>query len=85
LWELEEANRRIRKNNRGVPNPETVFESILEQRLLVQNAEKLSKQVRRREKTPTTASTASISPEVAASTSSTNEIRPFPVELWEGE
>jgi putative transposase len=85
LWELEEANRRIRKNNRGVPNPETVFESILEQRLLVQKAEKLSKEVRRREKTPATASTASISPEVAASTSSTNEIRPFPVELWEGE
>jgi putative transposase len=65
LWELQEANRRIRKSTRSVPNQRSIFVSILAQRRVVQQAATSSRKDE------------SISP--------TEEIKPFPVELWEGE
>jgi putative transposase len=52
LWELQEANRRIRKSTRSVPNQRSIFVSILAQRRVVQQAATSSRQRRRHEKTP---------------------------------
>lgn len=52
LWELQEANRRIRESTRSVPDQRSVFASILEQRRVVQQAATSSRKRRRQEKTP---------------------------------
>ena len=85
LWELEEANRRTRKRVGATPNQHALFTSILEQRRLVQNAESLSRQRRRREKTPSSEDRAAATHRVGTNMSPGQEIQPYPVELWEGE
>jgi putative transposase len=52
LWELQEANRRIRESTQSVPDQRSVFASILEQRRVVQQAATSSRKRRRQEKTP---------------------------------
>ena len=52
LWELEEANKQIRRSAEAIPNQNAIFATILEQRRLLQNAARLSKQRRRREQRP---------------------------------
>jgi hypothetical protein len=85
LWELQEANRRIRKSTRSVPNQRSIFVSILAQRRVVQQAATSSRQQRRHEKTPPSEGPIPTSSQKDESISSTEEIKPFPVELWEGE
>ncbi len=85
LWELEEANKRTHKGIRATPNEHALFASILEQRRLVQNAESLSRQRRRREKMPGADEPAAATSQVSTNTFPGQEIQPYPVELWEGE
>jgi len=85
LWELQEANRRIRESTQSVPDQRSVFASILEQRRVVQQAATSSRKRRRQEKTPFSEGLVSASSPNDQSASSTEEIKPFPVELWEFE
>lgn len=85
LWELKEANQRIRKCAQSAPNQRSIFASILEQRQIVQQAATSSRQRRRHEKIPPSEGRISASSQPDESISSTEEIKPFPVELWEGE
>ena len=85
LWELEEANQRMRQRTGATPDQRSIFASILEQRRLVQNAESLSRQRRQREKTPISEGSAAATVQPDANISSACEIKPYPVELWEGE
>jgi putative transposase len=83
LWELKEANQRIRKYAQSAPNQSSIFASILEQRQIVQQAATSSRQRRRHEKTPTSEERNPTSSQQDESISSAQEIKPFPVELWE--
>jgi hypothetical protein len=85
LWELQEANRRIRESIHSVPDQRSIFASILEQRRVVQQAATSSRQRRRKEKTPFSKGVISASSPDDQNISSTEEIKPFPVELWEFE
>jgi putative transposase len=85
LWELEEANRRIRKTNRSAPNQRSIFASILQQRRMVQQAATSSRQRRQHEKTPPSGGRIPAPSQKDESISSPEEIKPYPVELWEGE
>jgi putative transposase len=86
LWELEEANRRIREsNNQSAPNQRSIFASILEQRRVVQQATASSRQRRRQEKTPPAKPLIDATSREAESIAAPDEIKPYPVELWEGE
>jgi putative transposase len=84
LWELREANQRIRKCAQSAPNQRSIFASILEQRQIVQAAAS-SRQRRRHEKTPPWEGRIPTSSQPEETISSTEEIKPFPVELGEGE
>jgi len=83
LWELKDANQRIRKYAQSAPNQSSIFASILEQRQIVQQAATSSRQRRRHEKTPTSEERNPTSSQQDESISSAQEIKPFPVELWE--
>jgi putative transposase len=85
LWELQEANRRIREVAQSVPDQRSIFASIQAQRLVVQQAATSSRRRRRQEKTPSSEGLVSVSSPHNQSTSSSEEIKPFPVELWEFE
>ena len=85
LWELEEANRRIRRSAGAAPNSLSIFASILEQRRLVQQAASQSRQRRRKEKTPDSPAPCLANPRSDQAIPSAAEIKPFPVELWEVE
>lgn len=85
LWELEEANRRIRKTNRSAPNQRSIFASVLQQRRMVQQAATSSRQRRQHEKTPPSGGRIPAPSQKDKSISSPEEIKPYPVELWEGE
>ena len=85
LWELEEANKRIRRSAEAIPNQNAIFATILEQRRLLQNAARLSKQRRRRERTPASAEMNTDVSQQHVSPSPAHEITPYPVELWERE
>jgi putative transposase len=86
LWELEEARKELRKEGKGTHAENAIFASILHERRIVNQAIASSKQRRRQEKTPAdspvqrqTADTSSASGGAAA------EMKPYPVEIWEGD
>jgi putative transposase len=85
LWELQEANRRIRKGAHSIPNQRSIFANILEQRRMVQQAASSSRQRRRHEKTPPSEAPISAPDLKHERLSPTEEIKPYPVELWEGD
>ena len=86
LWELEEARKELRRQGRSNLAEQSIFASILEQRRIVNEAASSSRQRRRREKTPMSAPLPpeNIPPGDAAK-SGTTEMKPYPVEIWEGE
>ena len=86
MWELEEAQKRARKDGRRFHAEQEIFANILQQRRIVQEAASLSKQRRRQEKTPPD----SLSPAATVHQPETTnvvtaEIKPYLVEIWEGE
>ena len=86
LWELEEASRHLRKNGSHSQTEQAIFENVLEQRCLVTKAGSLTKQRRRREKMPVEAkSDVRISPKNHATNAALVDVKPYPVEIWEGE
>jgi putative transposase len=84
LWELQEADRRIRKSTQSVLNQRSIFANILEQRRMVQQAASSSRQRRRHEKTSPSEAPISAPDLKHERLSPTEEIKPYPVELWGG-
>jgi hypothetical protein len=86
LWELEEAQKRARKDGKRSHAEQEIFANILQQRRIVQEAASLSKQRRRQEKTPPDSAPSEATLDRPDTTKVvTSEIKPYPVEIWEGE
>ena len=86
LWELEEAQKRARKDGKRSHVEQEIFANILQQRRIVQEAASLSKQRRRQEKTPPDSAPSGATVDQSDTTKVvTAEIKPYPVEIWEGE
>ena len=81
LWELREAQKRLRERGRRALDETSLFEAIRQQRRIIEQAQKSSRDRRRRAKTlsvtmaeaPTFPSTEATEPE---------EVQPFEVEEW---
>ncbi|MDQ2839534.1 MAG: Mu transposase C-terminal domain-containing protein [Acidobacteriota bacterium] len=86
LWELEEARKELGKEGKRAHAEKAIFASIAEQRRIVNNAVRSSKQRRRQEKLPADSPVNGQSvnvrglPDVDAA-----EIKPYPVEIWEAD
>jgi putative transposase len=85
LWELEAARKQLRQQGSGTPFEQAIFASILEQREIVNNSRSTSRQRRMKEKIPATPSIPRTNPIDHRDSSAATEIKPFPVEIWEGE
>lgn len=65
---------------------QSIFASILKQRQIVKEAASSSKQRRRREKIPVSLAVApATSIDSSEGAARMTEIKPYPVEIWEGE
>jgi putative transposase len=86
LWELEEARKELRRQGKSTLAEQSIFASILEQRRIVNEAATSSKQRRRREKTPMPVQPCpeNIQPHDAVKRGEA-KMKPYPVEIWEGE
>jgi putative transposase len=85
LWELEEARKELRKQGKNSQAERAIFASILEQRRIVEMAVSTAKRRRRQEKTPADPGTASeFNPQPATVNDASVEMKPYPVEIWEG-
>jgi len=83
LWELEEARKRVRKNANHTHAEQAIFANILEQRRIVKDAGSLSKQRRRREKTPHDSAILRSTADQGKKTNvDDSELKPYPVEIW---
>lgn len=86
LWELLEARKRICQSGVSEPTERTLFASILEQRRIVKEATTRSQQRRRRERTPLEGDPRTLEEEPAKSSNKEpEELKPYPVEIWEDE
>ncbi len=84
LWELEEARKELRKEGRRALAEKAIFASIAEQRRIVNDAARSSKQRRRQETIPADSLVDRQSVDVReASNGDAAEIKPYPVEIWE--
>jgi putative transposase len=86
LWELMEARKRLRQHRRADPTERDLFANILEQRRLVKAAAKSSHQRRRKERIPQAVTIPPGGHELAKrSEQPSQELKPYPVEIWERE
>jgi putative transposase len=86
LWELLEARKRLRQIAKADPTERTLFASVLEQRRIVNEAARRSRQRRRKERTPTEGNVAVPSQgPLKNSGKEPEELKPYPVEIWEDE
>lgn len=86
LWELEEARKELRKEGKRAHAEKAIFASIAEQRRIVNEALRSSKQRRRQEKIPADLSVDGQSADVrGAADEDAAEIKPYPVEIWEND
>jgi putative transposase len=85
LWELLEARKRLRQSVGAEPTEHALFASILEQRRILKEATNRSQQRRRKERTPSEADAPRPVQERSKKSSETSEeVKPYPVEIWEG-
>jgi putative transposase len=86
LWELMEARKRVLQRGSVDLTERTLFANILEQRRIMKEAANSSQQRRRKERIPPAVN---IEPEVQeptkSSTKPSDELKPYPVEIWERE
>jgi putative transposase len=85
LWELEGARKQLRQQVSGTPFEQAIFASILEQREIVKNSRFSSRQRIRKEQIPATTSIPHTNSIGRRDSPVANEIKPFPVEIWEVE
>ena len=82
LWELEQAHKRLRESGKSDSTERALFANIMEQRRIVKEAVSQSQQRRRKERIP---ALVKIQPVDAAPARTREELKPFPVEIWERE
>jgi len=82
LWELEQAHKRLRESGKSDSTERAVIANIMEQRRIVKEAVSQSQQRRRKERIP---ALVKIQPVDAAPARTREELKPFPVEIWERE
>ena len=83
LWELEEARKELRKEGKRAHAEKAIFASIAEQRRIVHDAVRSSKERRRQEKLPAYPPADRRSVDVCGAVDEEAEIKPYPVEIWE--
>jgi putative transposase len=85
LWELEEARKQLRKQGKHTQAEQAIFTNILEQRRIVRAAVSTSRRRRQQEKTPADSATPlETNPQNTSANDASLEIKPYPVEIWEG-
>lgn len=86
LWELVEARKELKKKGRRAHAEKVIFASIFEQRRIVNEAVRSSKQRRRQEKIPAESQIDRQKVDVPDATDGrATEIKPYPVEIWESD
>jgi putative transposase len=86
LWELEEAKKRLRERGGDDLSEGTLFANILEQRRIAKDAANRSQDRRRRERIPTEVNVSATSQRPAKNSArKSDDLKPFPVEIWERE
>lgn len=79
------ALKELRKQGKNSQAERTIFANILEQRRIVDMAVSTAKLRRQQEKTPADSATPrEINPQSDAANGTSVEIKPYPVEIWEG-
>jgi putative transposase len=85
LWELDEARKELRKQGKNSQAERAIFANILEQRRIVEMAVSTAKRRRQQEKTPADSRTPrEFNPQPASAKEASVEMKPYPVEIWEG-
>jgi putative transposase len=85
LWELLEAQKRMRDQGKSQLHEQAVFANVLQQRRLIDEASNRSRERRRRERTPEQSRTARFAKQPRAEKVGAEEIQPYRVEIWENE
>jgi putative transposase len=81
LWELRQAQHRLREHGRRALDEASIFEAIREQRHIIEQAKKTSRARRKREKLAGLTRAERMNPEQAG-TSEPEELKSFEVEEW---
>ena len=85
LWEAMEARKRLRRSGKTDLTERALFANILQQRRLVKEAVSRSQQRRRKERIPSTVEIEPIRDDRDRSDPASEDIQPYPVEIWERE
>lgn len=85
LWELEALGKQARQRGSRTFAEEAIFANILEQRQIVEKAAYVAKQRRRQERLPLPTTAAAGGRAEREGAPAATEIKPYPVEIWEGE
>jgi hypothetical protein len=82
---LQEARKELRRQGKNSQAERAVFASILEQRRIVDMAASTAKRRRQQEKTPADSETPrEFNPQPDTANGASGEMKPYPVEIWEG-
>src|SRR6516164_3640756 len=84
LWEWMEARKRLREKGNTDPNEQVLFANILQQRRLLEEATTRSQQRRRQERLPSGSKLQAVV-EPSGTSEACEDIKPYPVEIWEDE
>lgn len=85
LWELEETRKELHRQGKNTHAEQAIFANILEQRRIVETAASTAKRRRQQEKTPADSKTPrEFNPQPDTANGTSREMKPYPVEIWEG-
>ena len=82
LWELLDARKRLRKEDLRSQSEQVIFDSILEQRRIIEGAARTSRQRRRQGRVALLSAPLSLSSK-QQSNKLAADVKPYPVEVWE--
>jgi putative transposase len=85
LWELTDARKQLRQRGSADPTERALFANILEQRRIVKEAASRSQQRRRQERIPSEVNVPASQDAIKNSDKQSDDLTPFPVEIWERE
>jgi putative transposase len=85
LWELVEARKRLRQMGSADPGEHALFSNVLQQRRLLKEATNRSQERRRQERIPAVVKIEPTVREVTRTGEESDDIKPYPVEIWERE
>lgn len=85
LWELLDARKRLREQGKTDAQERALFTNILEQRRVVNEAISRSKERRKQERTPRSATMLPLAGEQRRTEEHSDEVTAYPVEIWDCE